>query len=436
MRDILNESPTIGLYDEYPLSALLEALHPVFAWNDRHEIERPTIGVVDLPLAAEEKDGTAAIHRPGLRPFYPLRGNRKRQAYTARYPVSEDLQRAATLLIELTLEKSGLVIVGSKIPNIASGIDVDAVRRVYPTCRFVLMLRNPQTCISSILNRRNLAAAGLDSWHIADIGDAIASYHRNLMTTLSLIDDFPDGCFTVKYEDLLRSEADVVGELQDFLGTGVPFTGLAEAERASLNVLSYDELAAVRNRYAELVDCWDGLPLTGPGRHTRRHLQTALCMLPVDEVMPVSPGASGASCLGTGWHEVELGGAWSACERAHVYFRVPRDGRFLLQLELEALLSPQSTLDLTISHDGRDLFQGLLTKADGLIAQGQLESRIYACNAAPSRFMLGPISCAKGQLHDLRFHVRDPKTPAELGISADGRRLGVKLSSIQLRPME
>lgn len=433
MTDVLNESPLIGIFGEYPLSALIQSLEQVFSWSGEHRKLDVSLGSSDPSLLDEKYTGNSIVRKENLPPFYSLRGNLRALKYDKRYPERQDMQEATTRLVAFTLGKETLSIVGSKIPNINEETNLNAIRRLYGRCRFVLMIRNPQGTINSIINRRNLTAAGLDSWGISDVGAALELYRANILSTISLITDYPEDCFVVKYEDLLESELDVVRRLEEFLQTTIPFSGLSDSEREPLNVLTQDELSLVRRVYAEAIDNWHALPLTGPGVQVLRHLNVCIPVVPVGIYLPVLPQSSIAKCLGSGWHGVEAAGVWSSREKAHVFFRAVRMEEVLVQLELEPLPQKDTFIELSISLNGQRLFHGVLLMGEIVTSSAEIKKRkLVSYNSQPVRFLLGPISLQETTPNHLILESSPVKSPAEIGLSGDGRKLGIKLHSVKL----
>jgi hypothetical protein len=175
LADIMNESPKIGLLVEQPLGDLAARMLDVF-WFEDHIVETRAI-IAEKKRAAEKARG-AGEH-------FVLVENLDRMRFPRRYPTREKFGAILTGVVEASLEKPGLAIVGSKTPGHWGNFELDLVRSAFPRVKYVFIVRNPLETVNSILNFRNRARAGLHLWPDKPVEEAIARYQEGIALLLS-----------------------------------------------------------------------------------------------------------------------------------------------------------------------------------------------------------------------------------------------------------
>jgi hypothetical protein len=145
--------------------------------------------------------------------------------------------------------------------------------------------------------------------------------------------------------------------------------------------------------------------------------------VPVVSVEPLSltKGSDGAGALVRGWGEAEAWGTWSIDRESTMRVEIPPNGgREVVRLGLRyrAIPFPDGTPRLVRCTVGEaTLHEWQFSRSN---AQGDLVIEIPAVFA--------------GERVDLTLVNLNPKSPAELGVSADERRLGLGVEEIRLIP--
>ena len=273
LADIMNESPKIGLLVEQPLGDLAARMLDIF-WFEDHILETRAI-IAEKRRAAEKVRG-AGEH-------FVLVENLDRMRFPRRYPTREKFGAILTGVVEASLEKPGLAVVGSKTPGHWDRFELDLVRSAFPRMKYVFIVRNPMETVNSILNFRNRARAGLHLWPDKPVEEAIARYQEGIGLLLSCAADSGEETFVVGYDDLIADPAATLASLGSFLGMELrDESKLVGPPSIAKNVLTPDEERAVRAAFGNAIDGWAAKRLTGPA--------TALAGQLDDGLRVVEPG--------------------------------------------------------------------------------------------------------------------------------------------------
>jgi glycosyltransferase involved in cell wall biosynthesis len=136
---------------------------------------------------------------------------------------------------------------------------------------------------------------------------------------------------------------------------------------------------------------------------------------------PVAFGAkgNGRAALGEGWAEPEEWGTWSVSKRASIRLSVEayRGRRLYAELKYRAF---------THDHDCQDI---VCRAGDRDVAAWHCNPR---ANAGIQRMTIPFDAIREGGALDLEFRISNPRAPAELGISADTRQIGLGIEWLRL----
>src|SRR5436305_2059513 len=108
LADVLNEHPSIGLLVEQPLGDVVRRMHELFWYETFLERERAAI---------ERASARAGSDSGGKTAHFTPRDNASRLRFPRRYPSRDRLAQIVTAVVEASLEKDSLRIVGSKTPG-------------------------------------------------------------------------------------------------------------------------------------------------------------------------------------------------------------------------------------------------------------------------------------------------------------------------------
>lgn len=191
----------------------------------------------------------------------------------------------------------------------------------------------------------------------------------------------------------------------------------------TLHVLDGDRLGL--NTIADAVEvAWPLVPHAREGRPIR--VRPAASSSPPrvrrGEAIQFGIGGRGVPALMDGWGDPEEWGAWSIAKRASLRLTVEADRTAPLRAELKFrpfLPAGHPPLHIVCRSRGRDLARWICSEGDA----GQVR-----------RISIPIEVVAAGGTVDLEFLVSDPRSPAELGLSSDTRRLGVGMEWLRLLP--
>jgi hypothetical protein len=400
LADIMNESPNIGLLVEQPLGDLAARMLDIFWFEDHVEETRAIIA--EKKRAAEKARGSGE--------HFVLVENLDRMRFPRRYPTRETFGAILTGVVEASLEKSNLAIVGSKTPGHWDHFELDLVRSAFPRVKYVFIVRNPMETVNSILNFRNRARAGLHLWPDKPVEEAIARYQESIGLLLSSEAAYGDDCFVVGYDDLIADPAATLASLGSFLGMELrDESKLVGPPSIAKNVLTPDEERAVRAAFGGAIDGWSSKKLTGPAAALAGQLDDGLRVVEIGNVYRCDAPAGDRGFLGSGWSGAEPPGIWSDAPHADLFFAVPRDGEYVVKLEFAGYLP-----------NARDLLEFDVT-VDGERVAIRLKS------GRRTRFTSPKIRLAAGRAHRVSFDFSTLRSPLERGLGSDRRRLGVCL---------
>lgn len=309
---------------EQPLGDVAERLLPIFWYEDFLEREHgalseqrstphPTRATIYEPV--DTLDAARATH------FYPTRAR---------------LGPMLVGIVEASLDKENLAVIGSKTPGHWSSQQGALVASAFPTIKYVFVVRNPLDTINSMMNRRNKAVAGLDhSWPDKPVGDAISRYHEGVALLFSCAARDPSG-FVVGYEELVMQPRRVLAALGEYLGVDLADDkGTIRSAREAKNVLTPDEERAVRDAFGNAIDAWSEKRLTGPIAQLGNALDDCVKVLEPRRIYRCDAPVGDRSILGTGWSGSEYNGVCSDAAQSDLVFTVARDGAYRLILDVE-----------------------------------------------------------------------------------------------------
>jgi Sulfotransferase family len=400
LADIMNESPKIGLLVEQPLGDLAARMLDIFWFEDHIEETR---AIIEQKKRATEKARRGGEH-------FVLVENLDRMRFPRRYPTREKLGAILTGVVEASLEKPGLAIVGSKTPGHWDRFELDLVRSAFPNVNYVFIVRNPMETVNSILNFRNRARAGLHLWPDKPVEEAIARYQESICLLLSCAAENGDDTFVVGYDDLIADPAATLASLGNFLGMELrDESKLVGPSSIAKNVLTKDEERAVRSAFGGAIDGWAGKKLTGPATALAGQLDDGLRVVGIGTVYRCDAPAGDRGFLGSGWSGAEPPGIWSDAPQADLFFAVPSDGEYAVKLEFAGYVpNAREPLDVTIT-----------------VAGERVPVRLK--NSRKTRFTSPKVRLAAGRAHRVSFDFATLASPLERGLGPDRRRLGVCL---------
>jgi hypothetical protein len=409
LADIMNESPDIGLLIEMPFGDLVRRMLPILWYEDNVNRERAAIADAGKRVAE-----SAAPPETGAS-FIPL-DNRHQVTYARRYPTRERLAAIVTAVVEASMEKPNLKIVGSKTPGRWDEFELDVVKSVFPRVKYVFVVRHPLETINSIVNRRNAGRAGLDFWPYQHVSEAIDAYFESTAALLSCVAAYGDDCYVVGYEDLIANPEPTLAALGAFLGVELrDRTALIEKAGPSTRILTPDEDESVHAAFGQAIATWRDKRLTGPGTSIGRQLDDCVRVLEIGREYRFDAPATDRSLLGAGWSALEPQGVWTEALTAEAYFAVPEEGQYIVTLEFGGYVpSAQESLSFGLALGERQAFTATLS-----------DTRIV-------RVKCGPAAFSPSRAQRLRFSFSALRSPADRGLGADYRRLGVCLRGLLL----
>lgn len=405
LADIMNESPKIGLLVEQPLGDVAARMLDVF-WFEDHIVEtRATIA--EKQRAAEKARG-AGEH-------FVLVENLDRMRFPRRYPTREKFGAILTGVVEASLEKPDLAVVGSKTPGHWDRFELDLVRSAFPRIKYVFIVRNPMETVNSILNFRNRARAGLHLWPDKPVEEAIARYQEGICLLLSCAAESGEDTFVVGYDDLIADPATTLASLGTFLGMELrDESKLVGPPSIAKNVLTPDEERAVRAAFGGAIDGWAAKRLTGPATALTGQLDDGLRVVEPGKVYRCDAPIGDRGLLGSGWSGAEPRGIWSDAPHTDLFFAVPNDGEYAVKLEFGGYVpNAREPLDFSVTT-------------------GEERAAIRMKNGGRTRFVSPKVRLAAGRAHRVSFDFSELRSPLEHGVGPDRRRLGVCLRRVSV----
>jgi hypothetical protein len=394
LADIMNEHPNVGLLVEQPLGDLANRMSSIL-WFEEHR-----------------KSEEAAISRE------LFVDNRCRMQNTLRYPTRERFPEIVAAAVNATFDKPELHIIGSKTPGRWEQHELELVQSLFPRVKYVFVVRNPLATINSMINRRNAARAGRDTWPNEPIEEAIARYQESMALLLSTVAAYPRDCYIVGHEDLLARPGATLAGLSDFLGVRIRdesslIGGKKSAEKHAPNVLTAVEERRVREVFGPAIDAWADKRLTGRPIGLARKLAGVIQPIAVErsERLRVRPERQ-RGLLGAGWSGSEPGGVWSEAQTAECFFNVPHDGDYRVRLQFSGFGAT---------------WRRPLTFA---VTLGNQHVPVTLRNGWKTELVFEAAELAGGIAQRIRFDFGDIPAASERGRSGDPRRLGIKLKEL------
>lgn len=422
--ETINQSPRAGMIFEYSLGQLVRDLEPLLAYGRTHNDLRNKLGGAESAAAAN-----SGVYW-NIPTVGPLR----------RFPTEERFPAIVRAVVEASLDKRDLEVIGSKTPGDIAHGDRASVEPYFPRISYLFTTRSPLDTINSMLNRRNLTQLGVDTWPWTDVEGSIREYRHNVNLLLSHADAYGADCFVVKYEDLNADIDAMVRRLSDYLQIPFAFdTALAPGgylrrpSSRTKNVMSPDEEAQVRAAFGDAIASWSGKVLTGPAPDVAGELVDCVAPMQVETKYRYDRDYGERHFLGLGWSAVQADGVWTDAARADLFCRVASDGDYALYVEASFYVpEARPTLNVTLDVDGAEAFRGTFVASGAHpIGASSTETRVYPGDGRKG-LMCGPLRLRANRVTRLTFTIDDPRSPMELGYSADSRKVAVLLHSLLL----
>ena len=443
LADIFNENEHAGIFVEYSFSQFLSDLLPIFSYgqssNHQRAISSPDRGEMNNVFVegGNEEGGRAGDIVRATAGNYNGINNLPRMRHQARYPKLEDLAQIAHAVVCTALAKKDLRIIGSKTPNLHDHVDVERVFKTFDKVKVVFMIRNPLAVVNSSLRRRNNTLIGSDDWHVVDAERAVHEYIENIVKMISLSKVWPECCFLIKYEDLIKEEHKVIDKLSDFLTEKVYSRNLSVLSQQQHIILTDKETRVVERAFGSVLQKWEGLLLTGRVNDIICNLHGCVYSIVLGEVISfrLSAEAEKRKYLGLGWSGVESEGVWSDCSEAHIIFDAASNQDCVIRLELTPFL-PDGYLEMEITLNGHVLFKkSIMTQEFLLSGNFKLESEYMLIFQSPCIVKLDCTSLNSNAPNILAFKFPRLISGLDRGISKDPRRLGIQLRELSISPV-
>jgi hypothetical protein len=146
------------------------------------------------------------------------------------------------------------------------------------------------------------------------------------------------------------------------------------------------------------------------------------------EKVVFSPGSGSERLLGEGWSVLEANGVWTDGATASIVLKPtpPSPGAVELILAVDPFVMPSHPeLEVEISAHGVPLGAHVFRHRRGARLLGKLRRPLRVVVPATARDESGRAV--------VELHLRDPASPADLGLSDDSRRLGLRLRSLAVQ---
>jgi Sulfotransferase domain len=140
----------------------------------------------------------------------------------------------------------------------------------------------------------------------------------------------------------------------------------------------------------------------------------------VHETLTFAVGGTGCAALGDGWGEPEGWGTWSVDRRASMLIAVGPKPLFPLEVDLSyrSFVDKGRTLEITCRAVGKQISSWICSPVEW---------------RGVRRIGIPPEAVTTEGIVELDFEISAPKSPAELGLGPDTRRLGIGIESMRLR---
>lgn len=437
--DALNENDSCAIMAEYRFDKFLRDLSPIFDYEKAYHgfvgahkpeyFERSGEAAIETGASA----GASRLAATGTqyympRAIVPLKN-------PVRFPRTNSRVSIATAALRAALGKPFARVIGSKDPRFVLDSAHLAVREDFPRVRYVFALREPLAQINSAMNRRNLAAVGLDEWLATTVEQAIDEYRSIAHAVSELVLSHPDDCFVVKYEDLQSDPQATFHKLGSFLKVPILLpASLLKGKHDPINVLTADENEIVHSTMGALCMRWHELALTGTGRSVLPALSELVDRLPSTGIDCGSAGAR--PMLVRGWSAPEEAGVWSDGPESVIVFRSDSSEALTCRIELNLAFfaSSQTTrLPLEIVLNDRTLFWGYIASSASENPTASDEDVVILPDLGGQIF-LGPVTLLPDTPYRLAFKFSTLTSPKREGLDDnDDRTLGVYLRSVKLQ---
>jgi len=435
--ELINTSPEAAILVEYPLGTLIGDLRPILAYGRAYRMDVEAFDRSRLTLGLRASTSTVRPTGSGERSY----GLRAVDRSVPRFPTEERFAAVVAGVVSASLGKSAVRTIGSKTPGLGGAADRAEIEPLFSNIRYVFVVRSPLGTINSMINRRNLTRAGADQFPWTTVDECIAEYRQNIGQLFSHAARYPEACFVVKFEDLLARFDETARGLGAFLALEfeTPASsmfgpdGLRPQGDPAPIVLDDGELETVRDAFGAAIDGWDEKQLSGPATAAVAALADCVEVFEPGTKYPYQSTRADRPFLGLGWSFFEDVGVWTDGERADLVFRVPRDGRYAVYAETSYFLPEQRpALQVSLDVNGAETFRAtFIAGPPDLLDATRGPARIVSGEGRKS-VLCGPVALDAGRAHQLTFRFGEARSPLELGISGDPRRIGALLHSLLL----
>jgi hypothetical protein len=442
LADLLNESDDVALMAEYRLADLARDTQGIMAYSRviesmtativggsiRGSRQHPNTDVDPLAGASRQHPTSGADPLAGASSYWPFSTPKLKRKL--RYPTVDRLPEILTSIVRASLDKPVARIIGSKTPGAMAVDDGEGLQKHFPDIRYVAMLRSPLGQINSSLNRRNLQREGRDIWHISSVEDAMAEYRSIVQDLIVLSQRVGDRLLFIKYEDLVSKPEETCETLFKHIGLEWrPAHPMLFAERGTFSVLTDQERKTLETGWQSMISKWDSAQLTGSAQSINMSIFNELFCPP--PVAPVTIGESkNPGFLASGWSSIDSVGVWSDSERASLVFGPSRGDSYMLKVSVVPFLAAGTPLTIRCSVNG-SLVAELMLCPGNAVAGDHGTALAVPVWEIPLSIWFGPMKLHLNKQNVVDFDFQGLKSPHELGLSIDVRRLGISLRSLQ-----
>ncbi len=260
-------------------------------------------------------------------------------------PKPERLRDLAQEAFRLMFGKSGLTIVGDKMPS------CDAARLRHRALLGNLaqmhIVRRPSDVVASSMQRRHNTVLGFDNWHVKAVEGAIIEW-VDAWERLARIASDPD-VLVLSYDRFRIDAAGQIAKIEAFLGVKAGFFNHAFAPPPPAVAMTQAEDAIVTRILGEL----DRLVAQDVHLALRTHPRVLVVLSVGKTVYFDTDHPLSGLFLKAGFGEAEASGTWTVEERAHLAFRLPpgRSGVYAV-LTFSAYGGERNVVELLIGDDG------------------------------------------------------------------------------------
>ncbi|VWX48722.1 sulfotransferase [Novosphingobium sp. 9U] len=426
LMDIINEHPEAAIMSEYRLCDLANQLAPILQYQ------------ADVERSASETKNSKVSNLEARLSSHTFGSSDSRYAYNLyeseglnhklRYPTEERFPSIVANVVRTSLNKPNAQIIGSKRPGSMLKDGGDSFSVMYPSVRYVALLRSPMAQINSSMNRRNLAEQGRDMWHVMTVQEAIDEYIDVVRGLMILREKVGDALLFVKYEDLTSDPERTIDRVIAHAGLAWNGAHSVAAERGTMNVLSPSEIGEIELHLGTIIKAWPETRLTG----TNVDLSIFDCFLPSIPLEPINlTNGEPVMCLADGWSEPEPSGIWTDGNSAMLVFGRAEEPFCFAKMVFVPYLEAGLPLSLELMVNGQSVGRRLLWPGDVVVGALDSSSVAVGDRTKPMTMWFGPITLRTDTHNTIEIKMKGVRSPQDLGIDQDKRELGIRLMELQ-----